>query len=84
MSTYTQTECPECDSSDAFTIYDDGAHCFSCNYSTKKVTNNMEETNEIAFAPVASAINIQEIKELNSFPITSRKISKQVKRCIRW
>ena len=78
MSTYTQTECPECDSSDAFTIYDDGAHCFSCNYSTKKVTNNMEETNEIAFAPVASAINIQEIKELNSFPITSRKISKQV------
>ena len=78
MSTYTQTECPKCDSSDAFTIYDDGAHCFSCNYSTKKVTNNMEETNEIAFAPVASAINIQEIKELNSFPITSRKISKQV------
>ena len=51
--------CPECDSSDAFTIYDDGAHCFSCNYSTKKVTNNMEETNKIAFAPVASAINIQ-------------------------
>ena len=43
MSRYTQTACPKCDSSDAFTIYDDGAHCFSCNYSTKKVSKEMND-----------------------------------------
>lgn len=72
MSRYVQTECPKCDSSDAFTIYDDGAYCFSCNYSTNKVNNN----NNI---DIESQTNmLDEINELNSFPITSRGISKTV------
>ena len=78
MSNYIQTECPECDSSDAFTIYDDGAHCFSCNYSTKKVINNMDKIKEITTEFTAAQDNIQQIGELNSFAITSRGISKQV------
>ncbi len=75
MSRYKQTACPECDSSDAFTIYDDGAYCFSCQYSTKKV-NNMNELEPIA--KPNSSITLDEIHDLNSFPINTRGISKQV------
>tara|TARA_X000001036_G_scaffold4452_1_gene4003 strand:- start:416 stop:2032 length:1617 start_codon:yes stop_codon:yes gene_type:complete len=75
VSRYKQTACPECDSSDAFTIYDDGAYCFSCQYSTKKV-NNMNELEPIA--KPNSSITLDEIHDLNSFPINTRGISKQV------
>lgn len=75
MSEYTQTACPKCDSSDAFTIYNDGAYCFSCQYSTKKV-NNMNELED--FADTKDQLTLNEIHELNSFAITSRGISKQV------
>lgn len=78
MTRYIQTECPNCDSSDAFTIYDDGAHCFSCNYSTKKVNTEMPifETDVIISKPASS--KVAEINDLNSFAITSRGISKTV------
>lgn len=76
MTRYVQTECPKCDSSDAFTIYDDGAHCFSCNYSTKKVSKEMNDFN--AITTTTSSNSLDEIAELNSFPITSRGISKAV------
>jgi twinkle protein len=73
---YVQTACPHCDSSDAYTIYDDGAYCFSCQYSTKKKEDNMkdiiEEDNESAFT------FIEDIATYKSFPISSRKISQQV------
>ena len=50
---YVQTACPHCNSSDAYTIYDDGAYCFSCQYSTKKKEGNMkdiiEEDNDSGF-----------------------------------
>ena len=72
---YKQTACPKCDSSDAFTIYDDGAYCFSCQYSTKKV-NNMNDLEPIADSK--DQLTLDEIHELNSFAITSRGISKQV------
>ena len=72
---YKQTACPKCDSSDAFTIYEDGAYCFSCQYSTKKV-NNMNDLEPVA--KPNSSITLDEIHELNSFAITSRGISKQV------
>ena len=49
MKNYKQTECPKCDSSDAFTIYEDGAYCFSCNYSTNKVNNNNNLVKESRF-----------------------------------
>tara|TARA_X000000368_G_scaffold294653_1_gene234436 strand:+ start:553 stop:2190 length:1638 start_codon:yes stop_codon:yes gene_type:complete len=75
VGNYKQTACPECDSSDAFTIYDDGAYCFSCQYSTKKV-NNMNELEPVAKPNNSTTLN--EIHELNSFAITSRGISKQV------
>jgi len=75
VGNYKQTACPECDSSDAFTIYDDGAYCFSCQYSTKKV-NNMNELEPVA--KPNSNTNFNEIHDLNSFAITSRGISKQV------
>lgn len=75
MKNYTQTACPKCNSSDAFTIYDDGAYCFSCNYSTRKVKTEMKD-----FKPVTQSYgnSIDEIVDLNSFPITSRGISKAV------
>ena len=75
MTRYKQTECPNCDSSDAFTVYDDGGYCFSCNYSTKKVTIEMTD-----FEPITSTntrIQVSEIADLNSFAMTSRGISKQ-------
>ena len=72
---YKQTACPKCDSSDAFTIYEDGAYCFSCQYSTKKV-NNMNDLESVA--KPNSNTTLDEIHELNSFAITSRGISKQV------
>ena len=72
---YRQTACPKCDSSDAFTIYEDGAYCFSCQYSTKKV-NNMNDLEPVA--KPNSNTTLDEIHELNSFAITSRGISKQV------
>ena len=75
MSRYKQTACPECDSSDAFTIYEDGAYCFSCQYTTKKV-NIMNDLEPVA--KPNSNITIEEINDLNSFPINSRGISKQV------
>ena len=76
MTRYTQTECPNCDSSDAFTIYEDGGYCFSCNYSDKKVSKEMNDFNDI---PTATSTNkLAEIMDLNSFAITSRGISKQV------
>lgn len=76
MTRYTQTECPNCDSSDAFTIYEDGGYCFSCNYSNKKVSKEMNDFNSI---PTATSTNkLAEIMDLNSFAITSRGISKAV------
>jgi len=75
MSRYKQTACPECDSSDAFTIYEDGAYCFSCQYTTKKV-NIMNDLEPVA--KPNSNITLEEINDLNSFPINSRGISKQV------
>jgi twinkle protein len=75
VSRYKQTACPECDSSDAFTIYEDGAYCFSCQYTTKKVNimNDLEPVTK-----PNSNITIEEINDLNSFPINNRGISKQV------
>ncbi len=75
MTRYKQMECPKCDSSDAFTIYEDGAYCFSCNYSTKKV-NNMNDLETVT--DTKDQLTFDEIHELNSFAITSRGISKQV------
>ena len=39
---YVQTSCPHCNSSDAYTIYDDGAYCFSCQYTSKQKEEHME------------------------------------------
>ena len=75
MSRYKQTACPECNSSDAFTIYEDGAYCFSCQYSTKKV-NIMNDLETVA--DNKDQLTLTDISELNSFAITSRGISKQV------
>ena len=73
---YVQTACPHCDSSDAYTIYDDGAYCFSCQYSTKKKEGNMkdiiEEDNDSGFT------FIENIDSYKSYPISSRGISKEV------
>lgn len=73
---YIQTECPKCDSSDAFTIYNDGSHCFSCNYSTKKKVKEMNDFKDLSTK--SSTNMLAEIKDLNSFAIMSRGISKQV------
>ena len=64
MSRYKQTACPECNSSDAFTIYEDGAYCFSCQYSTKKV-NIMNDLETVA--DNKNQLTLTDISELNSF-----------------
>ena len=71
---YIQTACPHCNSSDAYTIYDDGAYCFSCQYTSKQKEEHMEieEDSESSFT------FIEDIATYKSYPISSRKISQHV------
>ena len=73
---YTQTGCPKCDSSDAFTTYEDGSHCFACGYSTNKKVKEMNEFKDLSTN--TSSNMLAEIQDLNSFALASRGISKQV------
>ena len=65
--------CEFCGSSDAFASYEDGVGtCFSCNKS-KKLTEERDE-------PITYTNNdvITDISNYNSYPISSRNISKEV------
>ena len=44
-SRYTQGACPNCNSSDAYTTYEDGSYCFSCGYTTKEKVDEMDRPN---------------------------------------
>ena len=77
MSRYTQTSCPNCDSSDAYTIYEDGGFCFSCSYSTKK-EENMNDIPNTTVPSVPNTDTVDSISSFSSYPISSRGISKEV------
>jgi len=77
MSRYIQGACPACNSSDAYTTYEDGSYCFSCQHTTREKvdemdrhTNNMESNN-------INTDTIHSIHGFSSYPISSRNISKE-------
>ena len=73
MSRYTMGPCEFCGSSDAFASYEDGVGtCFSCNKS-KKLTEERDEPITYTNTDV-----ITNISNYNSYPISSRNISKEV------
>ena len=90
MSQYTQTACPECNSSDAFTIYEDTGWgvCFSCEarVSPERIEMNdnsmarVGQPDPISFDAVGSSnkTGISTIAEYSSAALGSRKISRDV------
>lgn len=77
MSRYTQKECPNCDSSDAYTVYEDGGYCFSCQYTSKEKVNEMDRsTNSVPTVP-SNESRLLEISSFSSYNISSRNISKE-------
>ena len=83
-SRYIQKECPSCDSSDAFTVYEDGGFCFSCQYSTKKekVNDTVRKDNTTMDSntnttKTTMGNRVLEISSYGSYNIGSRGISKE-------
>jgi len=77
MSRYTQGACPACNSSDAYTIYEDGAYCFSCQHTTKEKVNDMVKPNNSQQSSTVNNNTLAEISSLDSYAISSRNISKE-------
>ena len=81
MSKYKQGPCSKCDSSDAFTMYEDGGFCFACNYSTRKEENMTNETirndSTNMDSNVSNTESIDSISSFRSYPISSRGISQE-------
>ncbi len=72
-----KTNCDKCGSSDANHVYEDGhTHCFSCNetvFPDQKERVEMDES-----YTDTSATTFANIRDYNSYPISSRGISKEV------
>ena len=70
-----KTKCIDCGSSDACEVYEDGArtHCFSCN-KTRFPNERTTDSNPKPIVPT----KFDEISDYNSYPISSRGISKEV------
>ncbi len=78
MSRYTQTKCPSCDSSDAYTIYEDGGYCFSCQYTTKEKVDDMDSTSTTEHGNnVPNSDTLDTINGCKPYAISSRGISLQ-------
>ena len=78
MSRYTQKNCPKCTSSDAYTVYEDGGYCFSCQYTTKKEkVNEMERPTNSVQSVHSNDARLLEISSFSSYNIGSRNISKE-------
>jgi twinkle protein len=68
----TKQPCPDCGSSDALTIYDNGTYCFSCKKSTfndtntedTTITNNTTAIGDYATLPITGIINRGLSKEI--------------------
>ena len=71
MSKYTQGACPKCNSSDAYTTYEDGSYCFSCQYSTGKGKEYGTNTN-------INTDELSSIRSMSSGAISTRGICKDV------
>ena len=77
-SRYTQGPCPSCNSSDAYTIYEDGGYCYSCGYTNKKEkVNEMDRPNNNVQSVDANGSRLSEISSLSTYPISSRNISQE-------
>lgn len=76
MSRYIQGPCPKCESSDAFTQYEDGGFCFSCNYSTKEKVNEMDRPSNSIRTVDSNDARLLEISSFGHYNISSRGISK--------
>ena len=52
-----QGPCPECESSDAYTLYDDGhGYCFSCEFYKPPEGTDRMENNNIKPAPIQGIV----------------------------
>ena len=94
MSQYIQTACPKCDSSDAFTIYEDTGwgNCYSCEAKMSPEEIEREQMNETPretipamdsssdFTSNSMANNLDAISNLSSYPISRRNISEETVR----
>ena len=87
MSRYEQTSCPSCDSSDAFTIYEDTGwgNCYSCNTRVppEKVEdymngNKTDHRHTVTVSSVPNRDGLAEVSSYRSYPISSRNISQEV------
>ena len=75
MTRYTMGPCSSCDSSDAFATYTDGVGtCFSCGVSKKLNTKDKKDGTSTANDPTT----VHNIASYRSYPMGSRKISKEV------
>ena len=81
MSTYTQTACPNCKSSDAFTIYEDTGWgiCYSCDSRVAPDKIQMKDGDmKNESNTVRDTMAVSSISDLDSYAIGSRKLSKEV------
>ena len=77
MSRYIQKSCPACNSSDAYTVYEDGGYCFSCQHTTREKVNEMDRSSNSVQPVVNNESRISEISGFSTYNIGSRGISKE-------
>ena len=75
MSRYTQGPCPACNSSDAYTTYEDGSYCYSCGHSDKRKINEMDRSNNNIESVVSNDSKLSEINGFSSHSSSYRNIS---------
>ena len=84
MSRYTQGACPNCSSSDAFTVYEDTGwgNCYSCGTKVspdklKEKENEMDRSTNSIQSMASNESRVLEISSFSSYNIGSRNISKE-------
>jgi len=77
MSRYIQGACPACKSSDAYTVYEDGGYCFSCQHTTNEKVDEMDRPNNNIQSVDANVSKLSEISSFSTYSIGSRNISKE-------
>lgn len=68
--------CPDCGSSDALSLYDNGTHCFSCEKT--RLTDDSTEVDFTVQSKQTGTFMLKEIKDLQSYAMDSRKITKEI------
>ena len=79
MSEFYKTNCPDCGSTDNLAVYEDHSYCFTPGCGYKKNGNTMDGTRHMDIDnDFDMDINVQSINTLPSYPLDSRKISRDV------